>query len=102
MVSMWLQQGECCSPELTMNVLNPLKALGTLLPCPVPAERGVPQAILASCPSISMDVHLFPLALSSHPQCAALGYAQLVSVSKTSLKPSVLPNCTCESLSGDC
>lgn len=74
----WL---EFCSPRLRMNNLNPLKALGTLLPCPVPAEMWLPQAILISCPSVSMDVHLLPLAVSSHLQCAALGYAQLVSVS---------------------
>lgn len=84
-----------------MNSLNPLKALATLLPCPVPAERELPQAILASCPSVSMDVHLLPLAVSSHPQCAALAYAQLVSLLKTSLKPSVLSNYTCKSLRGD-
>lgn len=76
-VSVWLQQGwlECCSPGLRMNSLNPLKALCTILPCPVPAERGQPQAILASCPSVFVDVRLLLLAVSSHPLCAALGYA---------------------------
>lgn len=89
----WL---EFCSPGLRMNNLNPLKALA--------AFCRVLCLLKGDCPKLPFCFHgcsPAPLGCELLPPGAALGYTQLVSVSKISLELSVLPNYTCKSLSGD-
>ena len=65
-------------------------------------EGDCPKPCQPLCPFVSIDVHQFREAVSSHPRCAALADPlHLVSVSKTSLNPSVLPSYAFKSLSMD-